>query len=206
MLGVSDLRSTRARSSRVAAAMTLNVLVLAGCSSSQPDSSDVETPTPPAETSSTSEKGNTTPPGTDLRLGKTAVVRYKANARHDSRISLTVTTVRKGKIKHLSRFNPGAAASRSTVYYVSARVKNTGSGDLSGQPITLYGKVSDKLVVPPVTFGSTFRRCDYEPLPKEFGKGDRAGVCMVMLAPRHGKISEVQWRPDRSEPIAWTVR
>ena len=29
---------------------------------------------------------------------------------------------------------------------------------------------------------------------------------MVMLAPKHGKISEVQWRrSDNSEPISWTV-
>ncbi len=194
----------RARRMATAAAAAA-VLLLAGCSNSLPESAGNDTLPSPTKDSSTLRNG-TTSPGTELDIGRTAVVRYRANPRHDSRISLTVTKVREGKIKDLKRFNLNAPARRSTVYYVSARVRNTGTGDLSRQPITLYGKVSDKLVVPPVEFGTTFGRCDHEPLPEKFGKGDRARVCMVMLAPRHGKIREVHWRPGKPEPIAWTVR
>ena len=77
----------------------------------------------------------------------------------------------------------------------------------SGKLVTLFGKVCDSSVVPPVMFGSTFAVCNYGPLPKKFTKGEGAKGCMVMLAPKHGKISEVQWRPvDDAEPITWTVK
>ena len=83
---------------------------------------------------------------------------------------------------------------------------NLGPDNLSGKKITLYGKVSDDLVVPPVVFGSSFPTCDYTPLPPKFKKNKTAKGCMVMLAPKHGKISEIQWRPaDNSEPISWKV-
>lgn len=185
------------------AAAAAAVLLLSGCSSSQPETDDDTSPSP---TKVSTSRHGTTSPGSELDIGETAVVRYRADRRHSSRISLTVTKVREGEIKDLTRFNLDTPARRSTVYYVSARVRSTGTGDLSRQPITLYGKVSDDLVVPPVEFGTTFGRCDHEPLPEKFGNGDRARVCMVMLAPRHGKILEVHWRPGKPEPIAWKVR
>lgn len=166
------------------------------------DSPDASTPAATAEID-----GRATPPGTKLKLGKSAVVRFTANPKHDSLIKLTVTTVKQGQIKDLDQFRLDDQTKRSSVYYVSASVKNVGKGDLGGQPIPLYGQVSNDLVVPPVVLGSTFKRCDYQPLPKKFERGKRADVCIVLLAPRHGKVSSVQWRPaDNSDPIIWKVR
>lgn len=166
------------------------------------DSLDASTPT-----STVQVGGRATQPGTKLKLGKSAVVRFAANPKHDSLIKLTVTDVEQGKIKDLAQFRLDDETKRSNVYYVSASVKNVGKGDLGGQPIALYRQVSEELVVPPVVFGSTFKRCDYQPLPKKFERGKRADVCIVLLAPRHGKVSSVQWRPaDNSDPIIWKVR
>ena len=39
--------------------------------------------------------------------------------------------------------------------------------------LALFGKVSDTLVVRPVTFGSTFAKCNYGPLPAKFGRAPR---------------------------------
>jgi hypothetical protein len=196
---------------------TAGAVVLAGCSGS--GSSDADDATTPADSAPTTLEDGTTAPGTELELGKTATVRYTANPKHDSLIELTVTAVKRGKTKDLKDFDLTGAAQKSSVYYVRASVKNVGDGDLSGQPLTLYGKVSDDLVVPPVEFGSTFSRCDHDPLPKNFkkvkkvkksGKAKSAKsvkVCLVILAPRKGRIKAVQWRPaDNSDPISWLTR
>jgi len=164
---------------------------------------------PDASTSPTTpqvEDGATTP-GANLTLDRPAVVRFTANPKHDALIRLTVSKVERGKIKDLSQFRLSDKDRRSSVYYVSASVKNLGEGDLGGQPLSLYGKVSDDLVVSPVIFGSTFRRCAYQPLPPKFGPGKKVDMCIVMLAPHHGEVSAVQWRPaDNSDPITWNAR
>ncbi len=178
------------------------VAALSGCSSG---SGDDAKPSPTTETATTGDDG-TALPGTELKLGKKAVVHFKADKKHDSLIKLSVTKVKKGKVKDLRQFELNEQARKSSVYYVSTKLKNLGPDTLSGQKVTLYGKVSKDLVVPPVVFGSSFPACDYTALPKKFKKGKTARGCMVMLAPKHGKISEIQWRaPDNSEPISWTV-
>lgn len=192
--------------------------MLSGCTDSLGDSGTVPPTTdtsssagsPDASTSSPTtpqvEEG-VTPPGTNLTLDQPAVVRFTANPRHDALIKLTVSKVERGKIKDLSQFRLRDKDRRSSVYYVSASVKNLGEGDLGGQPLTLYGKVSVNRVVPPVIFGSRFRRCDYQPLPAKFGPGKKVDMCIVMLARHHGEVSAVQWRPaDNSDPITWNAR
>lgn len=187
------------------AAVAVGVLTTSGCTDSSSDSSD-EMPTSASRSATTLDDG-TTAPGTELRLGKTATVRYTANPKHASLIELKVKSVKRGKIKDLEDFDVSGAAKKSNVYYVKASVKNVGKGDLSGQMLTLYGQVSEDLVVQPVEFGSTFKRCDYDPLPKKFEKSKQAKVCLVFLSPKEGKISEVQWRPaDNSGPVSWSTR
>jgi hypothetical protein len=175
-------------------------LVTVGCGGGD----DTE-PAPTTESATTNEDG-TTVAGTELDLGKTAVVDFKVDQNHDSQIELTVTKVKKGKVKDLHQFDLNDAARNSSVYYVSTNVKNLGPDALSNQKLVLYGKVSNDLVVPPVVLRSSFAKCDYTPLPKKFTEGKSAKGCMVMLAQNHGTISEVQWRaPDDSEPISWIV-
>ncbi len=186
---------------RSAALALVAGMTLAGCSDSDSPNGDA---TPSAPTDATTLDDGTTAPGTQLQLRDTATVQFKANAKHDSLIALTVTSIKQGKIKDLKAFDLSKADRKSQVYYVKATVKNVGDGDLSGQPLTLYGAVSDTTVVPPVEFGSTYERCDYDPLPEKFKKPKKAKVCMVMLAPNHGMISEVQWRAaDNADPISW---
>jgi hypothetical protein len=183
-------------------AAALAVAGLAGCGGGSDDDGTPTTPT----TAATTNSNGTTVAGTQMKLGKDAVVPFKADKSHKSLIRLTVTNVKKGKVKDLKQFELTDKARTSTVYYVSTHVKNLGPDSLSHGTITLYGKVTDELVVPPVVFGSTFSKCDYQPLPKKFKKGKTTKGCMVMLAPKHGKISEIQWRaPDDSEPISWTL-
>jgi hypothetical protein len=181
-------------------------VLVAGCTGGDKATPKVAATTAPTTASTTSADG-TTAPGTVLKPGQRAVVRWRAGKAHDSVIGLTVTGVRRGSIADLSQYKLGQAARASTLYYVYSVVRNTGSGNLSGRRLPLYGKVSPHLVVPPVRFKLPFHRCDYQPLPAHFAKGARARVCMVMLAPRHGSISSVEWRSPRlPEPVSWRVR
>jgi hypothetical protein len=158
----------------------------------------------PDETSS-SAPGGLTAPGTDLAVDDAATVDFKAGPKRQSKIKVAVTGVQEGSVKDLRDFDLKEAERRSGVYYVRATVRNVGHGDLGGAFLTLYGKVSSTLVVRPVMFGSTFGKCNYQPLPKPFKAGKRADVCIVMLAPDHGAVSAVEWRFPDAEPITWEL-
>lgn len=191
------------RQLRLVGALTAAGLLVAGCGGGGDDKAD---DAPQTSVSTTTEDGMTTP-GTTVELGQPATVAYPAKIPDRdpiSTIEVTVTGVKKGSVKDLSQFTLPDRAKNSGVYYVRADVQNVGDGNLSGRSLVLYGKASDTLVVPPVTFGSTFARCNYQPFGKNFTQGKKAKVCMVMLVPDKGTISEVQWRgPDNAEPISW---
>lgn len=166
---------------------------------------DDEGATAPTGAPTTNADG-TTVAGTTVAVGDPVVVVMAADAKHSSPVRLTVTAVKKGSIKDLREFELNAAAMSSNVFYVDVTIANLGDGDLGGAVLTLYGQVSDTLVVQPVRFGSTFATCDDQPLPKPFGEGRKAHDCLVLLAPKHGQVSQVQWRgPDDEAPIGWDV-
>jgi hypothetical protein len=171
-------------------------LVLAGCSGGDDSTDTPSTPTPTVV-------DGLTVPGTDLAVDDAATVEFKDGPKRASKIKVVVSALQRGAIKDLREFDLNKTARQSGVYYVRATVRNVGHGDLGGAFVTLFGKVSDTFVVRPVHFGSTFGKCDYEPLPKPFGPGKHADVCMVMLAPKHGKVSAVEWRFDGQAPITW---
>jgi hypothetical protein len=188
----------RARALVGVPALALCAAALAACSGGD----DSSTPAPTSDTA-----GGLTAPGADLALAAAATVEFRAGAKQRSKIKVVVSGVQHGDVKDLREFDLGNAARRSGVYYVRASVRNIGHGDLGGAFLKLYAKVSDTLVVQPVIFGSSFGKCNYQPLPKPFGAGKRADVCMVMLAPRHGTLSAVEWRfgGDQADeaPISW---
>jgi hypothetical protein len=183
---------------RVAGALALAMcgLAMAGCGGGD-DSSP-----PPEPTSDTA--GGLTAPGTNLSVGDTATVTFKAGKRQ-SKIKVRVVGVQTGRVKDLREFDLNNAARQSGVYYVRAAVRNVGHGDLGGAFVKLYAKVSDTLIVQPVLFGSSFGKCNYQPLPKPFKTGKRADVCMVMLAPRHGSVAAIEWRSGSEPPISWEL-
>lgn len=165
---------------------------------------DVSGGTPPEDTATTTD-GGLTKPGTDVEFGKAATVAFTSDAGRASTIEVAVTGFNRGSMKDLADFKVPERAQDSNVYYVQATVENVGDGDLAGASLVLYGEVSENLVVPPVTFGSTFKRCSYQPFEKPFKTGARAKVCMVMLAPDKGTIGAVQWRGTEGGEIRWPV-
>jgi hypothetical protein len=185
---------------RVGGALSLAVCaaLLAGCSGGGDD--DAPEPTP------SSAAGDLTAPGSELTPGDPAEVLFEPDKKHSTKLKVAVTGARRGEIKDLAQFNLSDKDRRSNLVYVRGTVKNTGHGDVGGEWVKLYGKVSDTLVVQPVIFGSTFAKCDYKPLPKPFGFGKRATFCMVMLTPKPGVVSDAEWRfADDQPPITWAI-
>ena len=186
--------------------LLLAAALVAGCNGDTTPKAAPTTPTT-STTSSTVTANGTTTPGTVVRLGQRAVVQWRGQKGHESRAAVTVTAAKRGSLTDLKQFKLTGPARSSTVYYVSAAVRNLGPGNLSGRFLTLYGKVSAALVVQPVRLTLAFKKCDYKPLPAHFTKGKRTRVCLVMLAPRHGRISSIEWRgSSRQQPVSWRVR
>ncbi|MBA2446301.1 MAG: hypothetical protein H0V49_13370 [Nocardioidaceae bacterium] len=203
----------RHRATATAALAGTCLLWLTGCtmSTTKPQVQDSSTPAAsvPVTTApvATTAPDGTTLPGTELAVGERAVVRYEPDRKHRAVLAISVAKVVRGKVQDLEQFNLGEDTKRSSVYYTTLKVRKLGGGDVSGEWVTVYGAVSKTMVVPPVTFASTFARCDYQPLPSRFRTGEKATLCMVMLAPKRGKISHIQWRPaDGSAPISWSAR
>lgn len=201
MATVSDSSMTPHRR-RLAAALVVGVVLVAtGCGGDDDSSDAARTPTP---TGPTVPEGITLP-GETLKVGSAATVVFGGSAKQTSRIKLAVTKVRKGSMRDLAQFTLDAKTKKSSVYYVDTFVRNVGTGNLSGQSLTLYGKVSEDLVVRPAVFGSPFPRCNYHAFPKGFTQDKATRVCLVLFAPNGGEVSEVQWRAADTEPIAWAT-
>jgi hypothetical protein len=185
---------------RRCAVLVLCATLLAGCSGGDDAGDDAIT------TSATTGADGTTLPGTRLGLGDPAVVRFAPDREHESTIRLVVRDVEKGKVHDLREFTLNDSAHSSSVAYVDLAIENVGGGDVGGEFVRVYGKASKSLVVQPVMFGSRFDKCDYRPLPDKFTKGDTARTCVVLLAPDHGTISDIEWRfPGDDPPISWTA-
>lgn len=180
------------------------VLLAAACGSS--DGTTKPTSSTPTSSKPTANPDGTTLMGTRLAVGKRATVRYRVNPRRASVLAIRVVSVRHGRLRDLRGFTLGPRARASSIYYARVKVRNVGTGDLGGRRLSLYAKVTDSLVVPPVSFGSAFRRCHDPHFHRPFRKNARATLCMVFLAPRHGKVIEIQWRiPSSPNAISWVL-
>jgi hypothetical protein len=196
------------RLGRILATVTVVALGTAcgsDASKSSSDSTQSSTPTKSISEPAPASNGSTAF-GTTLKLGKPAVVRQMAKPHGPSRLRVTVSSVRKGRIADLEPFQLDRRATRSNVFYAKLRVRNIGHHNVDGHSLPLFAKVSATQVVPPVAFGSTFRRCSPQTLPKSFKKGKGAKLCLVFLAPHHGHVTEIQWRTSSSnKAISWKL-
>ncbi|HET7355930.1 MAG TPA: hypothetical protein VFJ09_04555 [Nocardioidaceae bacterium] len=202
------LRRTPSLSVPCAALLAAAALMLAGCSSgSQPHAAKKTPPPSPSPTSTVSVPAGVslTDQGSKLSFGDSATVIFEADQDRGTVLKLTAKNATKGRISDLSGFVLDDATRRSTPYYVHVSVSNVGQGDVGGGPVPLYGVDADNTLLPPASFTSPFKPCRSQPLPKNFGPGDSVRTCLVFLAPSHGTLTAVSYRPDQAfDPITWT--
>lgn len=192
---------------RLCAALLVSLVVLAGCGGS-----DEPTEKPAAKPSVDLPTGNVNVPagvtltkaGTELAFGEAATVAYEPNADRGSVLELTVKSARQGTIADLSGYVLDERTSASTPYYVQVAVKNVGDGDVGQTPIPLWAVDATNTLIQASSFTNSFAPCPSTPLPATFPPNATVDTCLVYLAPDHGKLTAVSFRPLQAfEPIVW---
>lgn len=194
------------------------VLALSGCSGD--DSQDSATPdtseTSGSSSSAAAEKPylpvpdgvELTPQGTELELGKKAVVAYEPRQGQVGALDIKVTRLEKTTFEESFKgWKLDDTTKKTNPYFVRATIENVGSSDLGGRRVPLYIVDGTNTLIESSTFASTFKPCPSKAFPEPFKKGDKTDVCLVYLAPDKGKLTAVSFRPTQEfDPITWTGR
>ncbi len=193
---------------RLCAALLVSLLALAGCGGSEEPSEK-----PAAKPSVDLPTGNVNVPsgitltkaGTKLAFGESAKVAYEPNAERGSVLELTVKSARQGTIADLSGYVLDERTSASTPYYVDVSVKNVGDGDVGQTPVPLWAVDATNTLIQASSFTNSFAPCPSTALPATFPPNATVDTCLVYLAPDHGTLTAVSFRPLQAfEPIVWT--
>ncbi len=200
------------------AAIVAGGLALAGCSGSDGGSPD-DASTAPSTGSSTGQSPASTgtpylpvpegveltEPGSQLEVGDHAVVAYHPRQDQVGVLDIQVVALEKTSIKDFSAWQLSDAQKASNPYYVRARVENVGDTDLGGRPVPLYVVNDANVLLEPTPFASSFQPCPSTPFPEKFAPGDVTRTCLVYLAPEHGDLVAVSFRPEETfNPITWS--
>jgi hypothetical protein len=185
-------------------------LVLAGCGGSDKkddggSSSGSASPSP-SSTVKVPDDVELTDQGSKLSFGDSATAIYEPSKDRGTVLKLTVRKVQQGSLKDFTGFILDDAYKRkASYYYATVRVENVGDGDVGGVPVPLWGVNDKNVLLPAVNFTTSFKKCPSSPLPKSFGPGKAVSTCLVYLAPNHGKLEGVSYRPSQEfNPITWT--
>jgi hypothetical protein len=199
-------RSARALVAIAAAA----ALALTGCSSgskgSGGSSSSGSASPSPSSTVKVPSGVDLTAQGSKLAFGDSAKVIFEPSKNRGSVLQLTVRKVQQGTLKDFTGFIlDDAYKKRASYYYASVDVKNVGQSNVGGVPVPLWGVNDTNTLLPAVNFTTSFKKCPSKPLPRAFGPGASLSTCLVYLAPNHGKLVGVSYRPSQEyNPITWT--
>jgi hypothetical protein len=191
---------------------------LAGCSGGDdgsPESSGSSSPDTPSAVSTSTTPYLPVPygveltvPGSQLSVGDRATVAYQPRQDEVGVLDIAVTGLQRTSIaKSFSAWRLSDEQEKSNPYFVRATVENVGDTDLGGRAVPLYVVNDENLLLESTPFASSFEGCPSTPLPEKFGPGERAKVCLVYLAPDHGDLVAVSFRPEETfNPITWTGR
>lgn len=201
------------RASTLLGAALAGALALGGCSGSDQGAQPETGGTPTAPVASTGatpylpvpDGVELTEPGSQLAVGDHAVVAYHPRQEQVAALDIAVTRLERTSIKDFSAWQLSDAQRGSTPYYVRARIENVGDTDLGGRAVPLYVVNEDNVLLESTPFASSFQACPSTPFPEKFAPGDTARVCLVYLAPDHGDLVSVSFRPEETfNPITWT--
>jgi hypothetical protein len=192
-------------------------LLVTGCSPSEGDDGDASGPATPTGSAGSAGSDSEAPylpvpdgveltaPGSQLSVGDHAVVAYHPRQDQVAALDIQVTDLERTGIKDFAAWQLSKQQQESTPYYVRATIENVGDTDLGGREVPLYVVNEENLLLQATPFASSFAACPSAPFPTRFGPGATADVCLVYLAPDHGELVAVSFRPeDTFDPITWT--
>lgn len=173
-------------------------------------SEDTTSPESEEEGSDDAPAAELTKPGTELKLGETAVIPQGDDG---ATLELTVTEVTKGSSADLSQLKDADSYKGYTPVYVQYTMTGTdSSADLGGDvlddvdPITSDGRKASTLVI---IGTSPFAKCDRNSVPDDFGPGDTETTCDVAMVQGGQEVSGAQYSPYDGDyaddgAIVWT--
>ena len=186
-------------------------LALSGCSGSDDNPSAGGSPS--GSTSSSAKPYLPVPdgvklttPGSSLKVGDHGVVAYHVRQGQVGALDIQVTRLEKTSFKKsFAGWKLDKPTLRTNPYFVRAHVENVGTTDLGGRNVPLYIVDGHNTLIEASSFASTFAPCPVGRFPKKFKQGAAADVCLVYLAPHHGKLTAASFRPTQEfAPITWT--
>lgn len=173
-------------------------------------SEDTTSPESEEEGSDDAPAAELTKPGTELKLGETAVIPQGDDG---ATLELTVTEVTKGSSADLSQLKDADSYKGYTPVYVQYTMTGTdSSADLGGDvlddvdPITSDGRKASTLVI---IGTSPFAKCDRNSVPDDFGPGDTETTCDVAMVQGGQEVGGAQYSPYDGDyaddgAIVWT--
>jgi hypothetical protein len=200
-------------------------LAAAGCGSSGSSSSSSSAAAPATTSTSTAPAGTsasatstgkassagTTPAGTVLSPGATAVVNFEPESTN-FRLQISVVSIKKGSQAEMSGVELDKAQRSQTPYYVTLRVQNIGSGNVGAHDVAPAdefratddrgGQAQELSVI------GSFRPCESVTSPSHFTHGQTYQTCVVYMVGAGGSIAKVEWPGNggdaySSNPIVW---
>jgi hypothetical protein len=136
-----------------------------------------------------------TAPGTQLAFGDTATVAHEAG-KQGGVLDITVESAVQGSLRDFAGFDlDDPYKRRGNYFYVRVDVANAGETRLGDIPVPLWGISGENILLRPVTFTSSFKKCPTERLPAGFRPGDEFQTCLVFLSPDKGELEGLSYRP-----------
>lgn len=181
------------------------VLVLGGCSSSEPGAEPVGGPTATIPAGFDVPAGVTiTEGGTQVKVGEPATVVYQLGDGATSAVTVTVSAATKGSIDDFRFFSLDEAGKKSTPYYVAVNVRNDGPAGLGGAALPIFAFDSTSTNLPANDIVGTFTPCPTPTLPASFLPGATADVCLVYLVPEGRTLTSINLQTgSTADAIRW---
>jgi predicted component of type VI protein secretion system len=203
-------------------------LVIAGCGSSHsantkthaagasaPTTASTAAPaTTTATTTTSATSAATAAPGTKLRIGQSAVVRFETMTQTGKtgpvyRLRVTVQSLQQGTISDFKGIQLDAAEKAGTPDYVKVSMTNLGPGKLgtsnSDPAVAINGVDNTGNNQDSVTFFGDFPPCNDVSTPNPLAQGQSFQTCLTFLVP-HGikAVSFIGSNAYLDAPVVWS--
>jgi hypothetical protein len=223
-------------SARVTMALAVAACGLAGCGGSGGSATSSSTPTASSSSvaaaapaapaaSSTAAAGSSTAspapaatakltaPGTKLKLGQTAIVRYETvldNGKDGPsyKLALTIESITAGSLADFKGISLTGVPKGSSPTYVKLRMINLGKRTMntgSNDPADAIGAIKGNGLDGDLILTGFFPHCPLADTPNPFAVGHSFTTCETFM--EHGKVTEVGYNGSEStlnSPVIWS--
>jgi len=157
--------------------------------------------------------GGVASPGAKFAVGQTATVAYKAASDFSDkpatqRVQVTVDSIVRGSLADFSGIKLDATQRAGTPFYVKARIKNVGPGDLAAgdnnPSVEIEGVDHTGQTEQGVSFIGDFPRCNEGSPPTPMTRGKSFDTCITFLVP--GGITAAAYTGTSdytNSPVTW---